>query len=465
MAHPGPPQLWNHRVHQRWAGQDLTFWRLVFFPRYDREKIIEVIESVLDEEGVRAFAIYEAMGLFDLFLRAWLPSQSSDRLEHRLKEALEAESLQLLDSFSTTRVLRHHAWETGKNSRLEPEESVLNNPLADDIIERLNRGEVPSDEQQELLDKRILAPLHPGRGVQFLTVISSAIFSMTNEVHTTLREGLLKRVRESGIHEPAVYEGTGFGEYIVTGRAAEDGLHTITDLSTAINELALEEGVAARPYTHICAHRLPLFYADNLPLKQDDLPVDMGELLRHDESRTLEVMPALGEDLTHWLGDDKEAIPSETLIDNGLIKTIVGMLNADGGQLVLGAIHCDAELVGVRAADHPKLRDLPMRGDYICVGVNREYGEGGWEEFKATLNALVSTKIQPPPLGSISVACNAIEDGVDVWVISVRPTRATWFYRVLSDSGPINFFVREGARTVSYAGVEADIYKRERPRG
>jgi len=464
LAQPGPPQIWHHRIHQRWAGEDLFFWRLAFFPRYDRKEILETIRSVMTDNGVLSFAIYEALGLFDLFIRAWLPSQASEKVERALGNALDPESIQLLEAFSVTRVLRNHAWEAEGSDKIDPDRSVLDRPLPDHVIERLNSGQIPSDERAQLREDCVLASLYPGEGIQFFTIVASATLSTNSEIEGALRNELLKRVRESGIREPAVYEGTGFGQYIVTGRADPSDVFAITRLFTSINSLVLEGKVMARPYTHVCAHSEPLFFADRLPLMQAARPHDLEALLRSGESQVLAIRGSLGTDLARWLSEG-EMVSSEKIIDDGVIKIVVGMLNADGGQVVIGAIDRNATVPGGRADDHPRLKGLPLRGEYICLGVNDEYGDEDWEAFRVKLNDLLAAKIQPPPAGAISISRETVDGTRDIWVIRVQPARATWFYRVLSETGPVNFFVRRGAGTISYAGIEADAYKRQRQRG
>jgi hypothetical protein len=463
MATPGPPQLWHHRIHQRWAGEDLTFWRLAFFPRYNREKVLDVIEKVMTEEDVQSFAIYEALGLFDLFIRAWLPTHLSERLELALNDALGGESLQLLESFSVTRILRHHVWEQGNGAPLDPPESLLQEPpWDDDSITRLNGGNLSEEERGRLYEDRVLAPLRRQDGIKFFTIITSAVFSITNDAKETMREGLLRLLEESDIREPSLYEGSGFGQYIVMGRAEPDDFFAITRLSTAINSLGVRE-VTARPYTYVCAHRDPLFYSDRIPLRDKERSYDVDALLERDESLTFEVKGSLSHDLKRWLNtDEPEPVSSDAVTDNGVIKAVVGMLNADGGKVVIGALERNDRFDGIRADDHPKLKEFPRRGNYICIGINREYDDKGWDGLRLHLHNLLSSKVQPPPAGNVSVSRDSVEDR-DICVIGIQPTRANWYYRVLGDA--VNFFVRDGNRTIAYAGVQADAYKRQRPRG
>lgn len=466
MARPGPPQqLWHHRIHQRWAGEDLYFWRLAFFPRYNRERVLVAIDQVMTDQDVHSFTVYEALGLFDIFIRAWVPSHSSEKFKQALNDALEGESLQLLESFSVSRVLRHHVWEQGNHERTEPADSLLREPWEDAVIERLNEGRLSEEEQTKLYEDRVLAPIHPCDGVKFFTVITPAGFSVTKFAHDTLEEGLLRLLDQSNIEEPSLYAGSGFGEYIVMGKARPNDFFAITELSTAINSLGVQDTVSARPYTHVCAHSHPLFYADRLPLRDQERSYDIDALLRRSESHTFEVKGSLSLDLSRWLKTDEvDPVSSDKVINEGVVKAVVGMLNADGGHLVVGALERIANFNHAPADDHPKLAEMPRRGDYICIGIDEEFDERGWDGFRLKLQELLSSRIQPSPAGSVSISRERV-DGRQMCVIGIQPTRANWFYRVLGENGPVNFYVRDGNRTVSYAGVQADTYKARRPRG
>lgn len=465
MAEPGPSQLWHHRIHQRWAGEDLYFLRLAFFPRYRREKVVNLILEVMTEEEIQSFTIYEALGLFDLFIRAWLPSHATEKLKQKLNAELKVESLQLLESFSVAQVLRHHVWETDGSVDTDPSESLLKGGWEDAQIARINSGDLNGDEQERLFEERVVAPLRPCEGVKFFTVITPATFSVTQIAHEALEEGLLELLDNSSIKEPSLYAGSGFGEYIVMGRAEPGDFFAITELSTEINRLGVSNTISARPYTHVCAQPEPLFYADVLPLKDMERMYDIAALLQRHESDTFEVKGSLSLDLGRWLSTNEvDPVSTDKVANDGVIKAIVGMLNADGGQIVVGALEASDEFKGVKAADHPKLAGLPIRGDYICVGIDAELGEKGWDGFRLRLHQLMSARIQPSPAGQVSVSRETIE-GRQMCVIGVQPTRANWFYRVLGDSGAVNFYVRDGNRTVSYSGVEADTYKAGRPRG
>jgi hypothetical protein len=464
---PGPGQVWHHRIHQQWAGEDLTFWRLAFFPRYDREQVLRVIHAVMGGEGVRSYAIYETLGLFDLFVRAWLPAHTSEQIGEALNKALKSESLQLIEPFIVTSVLRHHVWDDkDEEETRKPHSTMLLEPMGDGEIERLNRGELADDERRKLYEDGVLAQLDKAEGVKFFIVITSAVFSITWGAREELKKGLLTALDESGIKEPSLYEGSGFGQYVVMGRAPQLDFFSITKLSTAINDLGIGHLVTARPYTHVCAQEDTLWYADRLPTMRHDGPAEIDSILEQPESQMFEVKGSLRLNLARWLNNEHEskAVADDAVVNEGVLRAAVGMLNADGGQIVVGALERNARFGEHLAEDHPRLSGFPRRGPYICVGVNDEYGDKEWDGFQLDLQNLMGARIQPSPSGSFTVTRETVE-GRDLCVISIRPSPVNWFYRFTGPKDPVKFYVREGNRTVAYAGMSADAYKRERPRG
>lgn len=196
----------------------------------------------------------------------------------------------------------------------------------------------------------------------------------------------------------------------------------------------MQDIATARPYTHVCARDRAIWFADRLSVPTSERPradVDVCDLLSGPESHEFEAKGSASLNLNRWLSTD-EATPvkEDNILNDGAIKAIVGMLNAGGGHVVLGALETQAQFGGVRAADHPKLQEFPVIGDFICVGVNAEYGSGGWDKFRLWLQETIGSRVDPPPAGVLSVVKQEVE-GRDLCVIRTRPSHATWYYRLL----------------------------------
>jgi hypothetical protein len=130
----------------------------------------------------------------------------------------------------------------------------------------------------------------------------------------------------------------------------------------------------------------------------------------------------------------------------------------------VGALEAAARFGEEVVGSLPEFAEQRRIGDYVCVGVNSEYDERGWDGFRLTLLDAINARIDPSPAGSLGLDRQEV-NGRDLWVVSVKPTNATWYYRYLGEGQPEQFFVREDGRTVAYAGSRADAYKRTSPRG
>jgi len=476
---PPPEYIWNHRIHQQWAKEDLSFWRLAFFPRYQRVSVLETLEELLQEEEVSSYAIYEALGLFDIFLRTWLPSQSMERFEKSLNEALQGEYLQLMESFTVTRVLRHHVWDSG-DGLAEPPAEILQNRFSDPEIDEINRRAISEERRIDLETQKVIGELPEGEGVKFFTIITSPVYSTTFGAQTRLEKDLLQILDESGIEEPSLYAGSGFGRFVLMGRAPTEEFFEIPRLVTKINELGIYESFTARPYTHICAAEKVLVLTDRILTQEAVGEVDVAQLLRQPESRELEVKASVRLDFKAWLSayreepeeredeaeeDALELVPRDVVANEGVIKAAVGMLNTNGGQILIGALERKRKFGQWRAEDHPLLADYPKDGDYVIVGVNEEerFLKKGIEGFRNQLQEILTSRIEPSPAGLISIFDYEFH-GKTVCVLNIQPSTSTWFYRFLGPKEPVKFYVREDGRTVAYAGSEADNYKRAHSR-
>ncbi len=465
MSLSGPPYMWHPRIHQRWADEELAFWRFAFFPTYRKDRIIEKIDLAMREHSVGSCVLYETLGVFDLFLATWLPVSSLERFEKSLELSLVSESLQFVESFVVSRTLRHWVWDDGEGGLREPSAATLEERLDAGLIARANSGELSPEESRGLDAANVLARVDPppADGIPFIIVVSSAIYSLTTDSRGKLARQLVELSERYPITARALFEGSGFGLHVLTGVVDAARFGIVAKLSNDLNQLAEHSALTARPYTHICVDPVSIYYAETLRLDgQSD--VRGGDLLASSDAHRVAVEPSARLDWRTWL-EGRESAPSleEQLIDDGLITTVVGMLNADGGQVVVGALRGEVPLADGLVRDQPRLADYPHEGDYICIGVNHEYGARGWDGFELELRDQLATKIDPPPTSACSISRRPV-GSVDMCVINVEPRRSTWYYRYLGPTEPVRFYVRRDGRTVSYDGSAADAYKRSQPR-
>jgi hypothetical protein len=457
--------MWHPRIHRRWADEELTFWRFAFFPAYRKEHVVADIRAAMQKHGVGSYVIYETLGVFDLLLSAWLPARATGRFEESLAELLDDEYLQLMEPFPVSRLLRHWAWDDDDGGLSEPSAATLEQRWDAGLISRANRGELTPDERRMFDEEHVLTQLTPpSEGIRFIIVVSSAVYSLTAGVRERLRAHLVKLAQKPSIKEAALFEGSGFGQYVLTGAIDATEFDVIRVLSSELNELAEELPLTARPYTNICVDLVD--YADTLRVDVEDNDGDsVRALLVSSDAHRVAVQGSVRLDWHAWLQQEGGDLPlDERNLDDGLIRTVVGMLNADGGQVVVGALAGEASVAGELVRDHPKLEGYPRVGKFVCVGVNLESAEKGWDGFQLELRDWLATKIDPTPTNACTVSRRTL-DGVDMCVIGVEPRESIWYYRFLGPTEPVRFFVRTDGRTVAYAGSTADAYKRTRPRG
>jgi predicted HTH transcriptional regulator len=193
--------------------------------------------------------------------------------------------------------------------------------------------------------------------------------------------------------------------------------------------------------------------------------VRVGELLSQPPGQTLAVVPSARMNWRRYLiGEDPALSRDEDHFNEEVVTTLVGLLNAQGGHLVVGALTTDARFGPSRAGDHPLLKDYPSEGRYLVIGLEAEDDPYEWDQFRQWLISTIRLRIEPAPIGTVGVTKHKIH-GRELCVIKVAPTSATWYYRRVKRGEDPVFLVREDARTVRQGGLSADIYKQARPRG
>jgi hypothetical protein len=440
-----------------------VFWRLAFFPTYRKDGIAATISSVLDDHNIQSSVLYETLGIFDLFLATWLPVGAFGSIEHALRGSLDAASLQRLEAFTVTHVLSDSTWTDSRGGLREPTAATLADGYDPDLIRRANAAQLTSAEKHYLAEENVLAQVEPSRpdDLTFLTVVASAAYSVTTSTRGRLARHLLDLLEEYEVRDGALYGGTGFGLYLVSGSVPADRFADISALSREVNGLGARQAITARPYTHICVD----IDDSGDRLQPEPTILDVDALLVAGESRRVAFEPAARLDWQAWLATrGAETVLSEDRANSGLMRTIVGMLNADGGNVVIGAIDRQSEDGRAVPSGSEFIDALPRRDSVTCLGVEAEYDEEGWDGYRLWLDEAIGSRIDPQPTGAVSSRREALEGKTELCILTVEPRQSTWYYRFLGPAEPVKFYVREGTRTVAYAGSTSDAYKRSRPR-
>ena len=269
--------------------------------------------------------------------------------------------------------------------------------------------------------------------------------------------------------EKSLYMGSGgLGQFLIMGKVKPANFDKIfSEVIEPINNLGLKRNLRARTYTHICTNGL-VDFVDVLPPWQDvmrDSEVKpIAEYLQEEESRKLEVKGSAFVKVETWLNTGKPKFDKKLLAE-GVLRTITGMLNSEGGAIVIGALEAREPFVGATRKGKP-LADFPNFEDrYLIFGLAADYHVSGstkdWDSFVQRLNSHIGERITPQAHPWLTIEGNDFM-GQPMAVVSVREPDSAWFY--LKDDNQEKFHVRQENRTVVLSGAAADEYKRAKRR-
>lgn len=462
---------WNHRIHERWGNERLFFWRLGFAPAYDRDAIVLGLERVMEKHGIGSYGYYQLAGAYDMILRIWLPnSVTQEDFEKTMADELLPVDLRMYDVFIVSKIIMHHVWGR-ENHPLEPDETTLSQPFKDEVIDQINRRALSNDALSNHMAKHVIAPFTPEPGIKFFIVIPSAGFPDARTA-TDLKRNLRKILLEADrIKEPSIYFGNGFGQFLIAGRVDyADFFYIHERLTERINGLGIGSMLRIRTYTHLTSKEQLLGFQESLPHVQQPSPFvqqpepipppvsgewSVEALLKHGESETVEFKGSAFVDINRWIATD-ELVPSDKVTNEGVLLTMVGFLNSKGGTLVIGVLEAEKFPEKILKT---KLSELRRQDEYLCYGVEHDFGGKNWDWFQLRLLDIMDKRISPVATPFITVQkWNFL--GKTLCVLSVRPVDRLWFY--LKDDP--SFYVRRGASTVALAGPDADHYKLTNPR-
>ncbi len=442
----------------KWADEQLYFWRLAFSPTYDRERIMTGIHEALELQGATAFTAYELFGGgFDVFLRAWLPT-SQGAFESSLRQTLGQHTI-VAQPFWVNRVIAHWPWELAAGTlgvRPVPA-SVLRHRLPDHEIARINDRRLTRAQRAEYESHNLIAPVKRGAGIKFFTAVTTNNTPLTAYATDKLEEKIKMVLgTASRIDEKSLYAGVGFGQYLLMGRTRH--FYAIDEeITTPLNHAVEPSVYGSKTITFTVARQDFLGFSYDLKLDgRAAAPRSASDALQGEESQNLEVKGSVFVGLDRWLKDGVLE-RDERVVDEGFLKAVTGLLNAEGGAIVIGALEQR------RFDSHESLAACPRLGSYIIAGIDHDLDGRVWDKYERRIRSLLETRIQPNPNVWISIAPEEI-GGRTVAVLTVGHLGARWFYHYPSGEKRPRFWVRQGARTLELTGPESDIYRDEKAR-
>jgi len=443
-----------------WGKERLYFYRLSFAPTYERGKIEAKLDKLFEAHRVGSHIIYELYGNWDLLMRVWLPSDvRSDDFEQALKDSLKSVHLTQLTEFAVKDICRHWVWGAGKYPR--PSETTLATERpGDEEIAAVNSGEPEPALLKRLEELHLVAEAIHTAGLKFAMVVTSPTTELNVAQNEQFQYQLAEIVDEAvdkHINDLSLYVGHGqnFGVALIMGRAELRYLDAIgSALAHRISKGISPEAIGARTVTMIIAGPEFGVFKEVLPLADQILvqaDVTIEEALEKREHHRAEVKGSAFLDYKRYLQGDGELIKSPR-VTASLVKAVLGMLNADGGTIVVGALEL------VKLPEAVNLEGCEVGNGRWCIGVEAEWDEDGWDSYERRLDELLRSRISPNPGLWIASIEPVIIEGRTVVGVFVRKPDRYWYYPS-EEANKGRFYVRRGGSTEELPGSEADIYK------
>jgi len=450
---------WHPAVHAKWSEERLCLWRLAFSD-FQLTQVVEGVQALMDEHQVRTWAVHEMLGVYDLLIEAWLPvAVPVTALENGFKRTFHG--LLILDPFFVEEVVSHWAWRSAEGAAsLSPVESFDDSPPSRELVEIENGSQALLNRYRE---KDLVERVWEGPGIRFLLLITTRDLTppMPMGAKGTAVEALLSLLREEEgglVEKEILLRGTGFAHLVLRGSVRPDAFHLLSERLVRPLQEALH-GIWMRPQLFVLSGNEALARHASLVGRAPEEPQpEVEDLLQQLESSRFQVRLAAVTDLLPG-GEVGKAGPSSQATEV-LMKTITGMLNGEGGTIVVGAVDRDRVPGDPRLAG--RIEGAPVLGRYAITGTGFELG-GDEDKLLQRVLSSCHEQIEPNPQPFILAIFRVIE-GRPILVITVREPKAGWFYYHARDRDPPEFIVQSAIGRETLTGAAADQYKRFRAR-
>jgi hypothetical protein len=460
---------WHPVVHEKIGQETLHYWFLTFSASYEWDQVRAELLAMLEGLHVYSFALYELMGDCDVLLRVWLPRGTSSSFRVELRKRLTRFGLDLDVMFTVEEVVRHWPFTASGAGEIQAagEDGAMPEPEAiaeanDKLLDRLG---VEDDTLAALAEEGFIGPRDHSHdqvpGVKIVTLIKPQGTLKTSQIYSLSKEIAAALDSQQAIKQRSLYQVEGTAIFLLTCLVPEDRFFAFRDdLVRLISPLCAAASVRTNSYA--CASPRLLMFQDLIPSPgARRAPVrlhsrNVADLLKLEESKTLEVKGSAFTPLNDWLFEGKEREESTAFFHEGVLKTIVGFLNAEGGSIVIGALEAhryrDEMWEGA-----PEFKEV---GGYLTAGILDPYfRDRGWDHYTRKMAETISSNIVPDPLPLVTVRNDEV-DGTILCIIDVASGRdAAWHYLKARKGDGLTFLVRHGPRTIPLEGVDADRYK------
>ncbi len=171
--------------------------------------------------------------------------------------------------------------------------------------------------------------------------------------------------------------------------------------------------------------------------------------LEKNEGEMMEFKGSTSFDVDNYFRGDGKQKKNNKLADEGVLKSIVGLLNTYGGDVLVGVLELDK----YQDIYEDKLLDCPLAEDKIILGINIEYGKDNWDGYQLRLIELIETRVDSDVLDTQLVKISKLEyDEYDLCLIEVSPSDTK---KYLNQK---DFYIRRGNKTQKLVGPDIDKF-------
>ncbi|MDI6735254.1 MAG: ATP-binding protein [bacterium] len=445
--------LWHYDVHERF-GQSLLYLQLGFFPLYRKKEVRNQILDFLEKKKICSYCLYETYGHYDLLLRVWLPSQSLIHFPKELQDGLKILGCTKVIPFFVEKNPLHWMWMEGNDKILSP--SNIDCLLEGTVNEAESGGK--QSVINELKEQHIIKDYSSHKGIKFFIVIPPP--SGGDIPPELVEENIISKLKNilieiDGIIEPSIYVGNGFAWILLKGKVLFEKYNELNMLVQKIPEAGV---FCVRTYTYLVADPDYTIEKDkigvSIPISAED---DIISYIQREEDERFEIKSSLSFNLDRYLRDKSHTVDlrDEKTAKDGVLKSIVGFLNAEGGKILIGLIEKEKYGDVLKKPDN-LLSGLPeIEGkDRIIFGINNEYTPAGWDGFVRRLTDLIRAHIGEDASIIVRPQKYTYKDSKDLCLIDV-PKGKRWYY--LDEK---QFYVRRVGSTELLEGRSMDDYKK-----
>lgn len=474
-----PRELWHHDLHAEIGNEQLVFILISFEPIYRRGAAVTEIRNAFSRLKVISYSLWELIGEHDMLIQAWLPiSVTTYKLTEQIRtvSSLQFQTI----SVSVDRVIHHWLWTEPLDFEL-----IARVVQPEDYI-NLNSAEkkVPARRLALYRENNLIRrPPDSKNMIKFFLRVTNPPRGMTVDVRERFVDLAMMLANHEKIYESVIYQVSGEGGcYLISGRIKAVEYESVaTVLRESLGSNAMLDSLGARTITHLSAFHVPLnrreqLLPDTEVIKSITTPTEetVAGWLTQPESDNLELKSSAFTDLVHRIESAVGGKPTRSPRSRDeqvkeIAKAVVGMLNADGGDVVIGVAEVDRLQKRVAGLTHDVLkRSFPgavQIRQRSVIGIDHEVPKGGkGEDYRKSLIQKLRNMIEEPPGNRIKLF-DVEYQGLTVCVIRVERSNVYHWVVTKQNGHPVyEFYGREGEETRPLTPPQAEAFKRLHPR-